>query len=214
MNEAEWLACTDPRVMLDYLRGKASERKLRLFAKACFGRLVSLLPDLRQRRAIEVLERVAEGTLTPLECRGVTAEVRQAIPLDDWVAGQPPTDSPHYVALMLYREFCSSSIAIHAVSASAGLADGVSEQHEQVQLMRCIIGNPFRPVAFDSSWRTPQAVALAQQIHDNRAFESLPTLADALQEAGCDNADILAHCRSAGPHVRGCWAVDLILGKE
>jgi hypothetical protein len=214
--EADWLACTDPQKMLQQLRGKSSDRKLRLFAVACFRRLVTLLPDLRQRRGIEALERLAEGTITRLECRGVTAEVRQAIPLDDWVADQPPTDSPHYIALMLYREFCSSSIATHAVSATAGLADGVSEQHEQVQLMRCIFGNPFRSVASFPSWLTwhdGTVTKLAEAIYEERAFDRLPILADALEEAGCDNADILKHCRSEGPHVRGCWALDAVLGR-
>jgi hypothetical protein len=55
---------------------------------------------------------------------------------------------------------------------------------------------------------------LAQAIYEERAFDRLPILADALEESGCYNADLLAHCRSDGPHVRGCWAVDLVLGKE
>jgi hypothetical protein len=145
MTEAEWLACADPRPMLDYLRGKVSDRKLRLFAAAGFRRLVSLLPDPRQRRGIEVLEQLADGAVTRSECRGVTTEVRHAIPRNGWVAGPMPTDDPHFIALMLYREFCSSSIAIHAVQATAGLADGAREQHEQIRLMRCVFGNPFRP---------------------------------------------------------------------
>jgi hypothetical protein len=147
MTEAEWLSCTDSTQMLNWLSssGKASDRKLRLFAVACFGRLFALLPDPRQRRGIEVLDQLAEGTVTLDACRGVAAEVRRAIPRDDWVADTPPTDDPHYIALMLYREFCSRSIAIHAVQATAGLADGYRERHERVRLMRCIFGNPFRP---------------------------------------------------------------------
>ena len=77
-----------------------------------------------------------------------------------------------------------------------------------------IFGNPFRPVTADPRWLTSTAVALARAIYDERAFDRLPILADALEEAGCDNADVLAHCRGDGPHVRGCWAVDLVLGKE
>ncbi|MBX3398315.1 MAG: hypothetical protein KF873_06205 [Gemmataceae bacterium] len=80
--------------------------------------------------------------------------------------------------------------------------------------MRDIFGNPFRPVAVDPAWLTSTAVAIAQGIYDDRAFDRLPILADALQDAGCENADILAHCRSEGPHVRGCWVVDLVLGKS
>jgi hypothetical protein len=75
------------------------------------------------------------------------------------------------------------------------------------------VANPFRPVTADPRWLTATAVALAQAIYEDRAFDRMPILADALEEAGGDDADLLAHCRSDGPHVRGCWAVDLVLGK-
>jgi len=81
-------------------------------------------------------------------------------------------------------------------------------------LLRCIFGNPFRPVAFNPAWRTSDVLLLAQGIYDERAFDRMPILADALQDAGCDNDDILSHCRDANqPHARGCWVVDLVLGK-
>jgi hypothetical protein len=73
---------------------------------------------------------------------------------------------------------------------------------------------PDRAVILSPEWRTSTAVALAQQMRESGDFGAMPILADALQEAGCDNADILAHCRGPGPHVRGCWVVDLVLGKE
>jgi hypothetical protein len=82
------------------------------------------------------------------------------------------------------------------------------------QLLRDIFGNPFRPVAFDSHWRTADVLGLARAIYDDRAFERMPILADALMDAGCENEEIINHCRGEGPHVRGCWVVDLILGKE
>ncbi|VTU00166.1 Uncharacterized protein (Fragment) OS=uncultured bacterium PE=4 SV=1 [Gemmataceae bacterium] len=81
-------------------------------------------------------------------------------------------------------------------------------------LIRDIFGNPFRPVAFDPEWRTSTVVALAQQMYDTRDFSAMPILADALQDAGCDSDDVLTHCRGTGPHVRGCWVVDAVLGKE
>jgi hypothetical protein len=214
MTEIEWESGTDPAAMLDLLRGKASDRKLRLFAAASFARLAALLPDPRQQRGIEVLEQLAEGAFTLAECRRVTTEVRHAIPPDDWVAGMPPTDHLHYIALMLYREFRSSSIATHAVQATAGLADGHREQHEQVRLMRCIFGNPFCPVTVKPQWLTSIAVSLARTIYEERAFDRLPILADALEDAGCDESELLAHCRCEGPHIRGCWVVDAMLGKS
>jgi hypothetical protein len=84
----------------------------------------------------------------------------------------------------------------------------------QCRLLWDIIGNPFRPVALDPSWRTSTVLALADGIYADRAFDRLPILADALEEADCDRADVLEHCRGDSPHVRGCWVVDLLLGKE
>ncbi|MBN9121064.1 MAG: hypothetical protein J0I06_18250 [Planctomycetes bacterium] len=75
-----------------------------------------------------------------------------------------------------------------------------------------MFGNPFRPVAFDPAWLTSTVIALAAGIYEDKAFDRMPILADALQDAGCDSTDILNHCRGSGPHVRGCWVVDLILG--
>jgi hypothetical protein len=82
------------------------------------------------------------------------------------------------------------------------------------QLLHCIFGNPFRTVAFDPRWRTADVLGLARGIYEDRAFDRLPLLADALMDAGCGEDQLLAHCRSEGPHVRGCWVVDLVLGKE
>jgi hypothetical protein len=81
-------------------------------------------------------------------------------------------------------------------------------------MLREIFGNPFRPVSIDPIWRTPQALALARTAYEERRFEELPLLADALEEAGCTDEAILAHCRGLGPHVRGCWVVDLVLARE
>ncbi|AMV28399.1 hypothetical protein VT84_28605 [Gemmata sp. SH-PL17] len=89
-----------------------------------------------------------------------------------------------------------------------------TEQTNQVSLIRDIFGNPFRPVIFSPSWRTSDAIALASQMYESRDFNAMPILADALQDAGCDNADILNHCRDTSlTHVRGCWVVDLVLDK-
>jgi hypothetical protein len=89
-----------------------------------------------------------------------------------------------------------------------------AELREQTHLARDIFGNPFRPVSFDPAWRTWTAVALAQQMYESRDFSAMPILGDALQDAGCTDEEVLGHCRGPGPHVRGCWVVDLVLGKE
>ena len=99
-----------------------------------------------------------------------------------------------------------------------------AHDHESQQLrslLRCVVGNPFRPVTIDPACLTPTVLALAQSAYDNRCLPSghldndrLAVLADAVEDAGCDNSDILNHLRSAGPHVRGCFALDLLLEKE
>ncbi len=81
-------------------------------------------------------------------------------------------------------------------------------------LIRDIFGNPFRPVTLDPRWLSSTVLDLARTIYDERVWERMPILADALMDAGCDNEEILNHCRGPGPHVRGCWAIDLVLGKE
>ena len=87
------------------------------------------------------------------------------------------------------------------------------EPREQVKLLRDIIGNPFRAVTIDPSWRTEAVVGLAAGMYESRNFSPMPVLADALEDAGCTSPDLLAHCRKAGPHARGCWVVDLVFGR-
>ncbi len=90
----------------------------------------------------------------------------------------------------------------------------MAEREAQSYLLRDVFGNPFRPVMLRSSWLTSTVKDLSAAIYGDRAFDRLPLLADALEDADCTNADILAHCRGPGPHVRGCWVVDLLLGKK
>src|SRR5262249_20901319 len=88
------------------------------------------------------------------------------------------------------------------------------ESSAQSDLLRDIIDNPFRPITLDPTCRTQAVVQLAKSLYEGRHFEDMPVLADALEEAGCTNPAILGHCRGPGPHVRGCWVLDLVLGKE
>jgi hypothetical protein len=252
MTEADWLACTDPKAMLESLSGKASDRKLRLFACACYRRIWHLLVDGVSRKAVEVGERLADGLATEDErssayqaADDVWAMIGDA---SEFVIDQQEPDEPdtmaeqcaHAIAAAGVNPYAAANAAEAAVAAvadsrhghsacgSAALAVGYAnaigdaadpqaqaeEQAVLCHLIRDISGNPFRLAPVDSSWLTPAVVGLAQGIYDERAFDRLPVLADALEEAGCHDLDILAHCRQPGEHVRGCWAVDLLLGKE
>jgi hypothetical protein len=134
-----------------------------------------------------------------------------------WEVRMRRTGEEQYVPSKQAREVaCLASLL-----ASAGVADmregmrvELDAEAQQADLTRCVFGNPFRPVTFFPSWLTPTAVGLARGIYDARAFDRLPILADALQDAGCEDQQLLAHCRGGGPHVRGCWVVDGVLGKS
>ena len=118
--------------------------------------------------------------------------------------------------------------AIRQASNRAGpVPDGITRSHRwhdefqaayfaairpKADLIRCVFQNPHCPLAFPLKWRTSAVVDLARTMYESRDFAAMPILADALEEAGCEDADILTHCRGDGPHVRGCWVVDGILG--
>ncbi len=257
MTKAEWLTCTDPDLMLRFLLGtnhprlqavesfpacKTSDRKLRMFACACYHRIRHMLPLPLAQPAVEVAERVADGMLPVEELQ--LAETRLREPLDaiegPWRASLGaeriallPTHEALALALQVVwlqapkAAWYASSNAHYAVAAmanpGAASSDGdfgasqVAEKRVQADLVRDIFGNHFRSTAIDPTcltWKAGLIQRLAQTIYDEPAFDRLPLVATALEEAGCDNAEILAHLRGPGPHVRGCWALDLVLGKE
>jgi hypothetical protein len=116
-----------------------------------------------------------------------------------------------------YAATSAASAQAWATDPTQGEVHAATERRErraQADLLRDIFGNPFRPVTFNPAWRSVAAVKLAQAIYQERAFDRLPILADALEEAGCTDAEILTHCRGGGEHVRGCWLVDLVLAEE
>jgi hypothetical protein len=116
----------------------------------------------------------------------------------------------------------AEAVARHAASVTEGDRDGILEQAlageraEQCRLLRDLVGDPFRPAELCPSWLAwngGTVVGLAGTIYRERTFDMLPVLGDALEDAGCDDVQVLAHCRSRGPHVRGCWLLDALLGK-
>jgi hypothetical protein len=220
MTEAEWLACTEPDGMLAFLRGKATGRQSRLFACACCRGIWGMLTDPRIRRAVESAEAFADGLIEP-DALAVSEEEAEAA-ISRGPSGEP-LDSAAYAAWWTTAAYEDSPGEIadqtarwveQALVDSLGPSAGDSEPTRQSDLLRDVFGALFRPTASRPEWVTPMVLALAGGIYADRAFDRLPILADALEEAGCMDAEILSHCRGPGPHVRGCWVVDLILGKE
>lgn len=215
MTEAEWLAATYPMPMLQLLIGKVSDRKMRLLGVAIARASWDRLEDERSRRAIDLAELFADGSVGIPELQSVVDgawDVRDEM----WDAGPEKADDRLWVA-----EAAALTSSLREWNRTFHHPGGTDDYYPfrlpkptHCDLIRDIFGNPFRPVAVVPAWLTSTAVAIAQGIYADRAFERLPILADALQDAGCENADILAHCRGEGPHVRGCWVVDLVLGKQ
>jgi hypothetical protein len=229
MTEHEWLVCDDPNRMLHFLRGKASDRKFRLFAVACCRRIWHLLTDARSREAVETGERYADGLVREPD-RLAIAEAAKHVDCDctnnaadaAYLAAEINSPKNHPDAEWGVASDTMSSAAyadprfVEARTTDFGLRyyPLASIQEAHCQLLRDIFGNPFRTVAVERSWLTSEVVTLAETIYDRRAFDRMPDLADALEKAGCTYAVILDHCRNSKEHVRGCWVVDLMLGKH
>jgi len=212
MTEADWLGSTDLTAMVDFLREKASNRKLRLFVCACCRRIWRFFKDKRSRKAVEISERYADGKATDEELANAEGDAWDA-------AGGEGSGSKNEAAAWAASdiEAAVSCGPETAAFANGRVKDAVREILAQCEVLRDIFGNPLCPTSIAPtwlSWKEATIPKLAQAIYDDRAFDRMPILADALEEAGCTNADILAHCRQPGEHVRGCWVVDLLLGKE
>jgi hypothetical protein len=215
LNAQTWETCTDPDTMLDDCR--ASPRTLRLFAVACCRRVAHLLPDKRFRQAVEVVERYAEGQASDKQRQAAKEACKKA-------RGTPVYTPAAAAATEAVDSSADQAAASAARSAACAEAGNVTEgpaweaaRASQVALLREIFNNPFRTIPVDRAWLDHNGGAvrsLARAIHQERRFEEMPVLADALQEAGCSDEEILEHCRGPNAHVRGCWVLDLILSAE
>jgi hypothetical protein len=227
MTEAEWLECGDPGPMVNFLRDKISVRKLRLVFCACCRSIWHLLDVPFLRRAVEIAERHADGQADDGELGAVQRELllgpRFARPNDraDAVYGTVtqgifPVWSLYAMANLAYADVARHALEQGRTHIPPDTKKRIRRSH--AALLRCVIGPlPFRPVFLNPvwlAWNDRTVVRLAQAVYDDHALERLPILADALEEAGCASADILDHLRDPGPHARGCWPVDAILGKK
>ena len=190
--------------MLAYLKGSpvddftfkhiVSPRKLRLFALA-WSRFFTSPKDVQRLQAIEIGEKYADGEATYDEvCAGWA-----------FLGGQFADTTPQQEALE----------AAYVGAYDVGWGQDTDELCDRVRanFLRDIFGNPFRPAPFDAAWAGATAKTIARTIYERRAFDQMPKLAIALEEAGCDSPDILTHCHTLNEHVRGCWLLDLLLGK-
>jgi hypothetical protein len=223
MSEEEWLAGVSASRMLQtvnrYAGGRALARKCRLLTCHLLRRVARLTPDPQFLHAVEVAERHQEGDATLAE---VAAAVHEAS-RHHWTGLDPVSTGlakavGSFLALQpLAGASSAAGACVWAYGIGRGPVTDASTERASAEiapLIRCVFGNPFRQVAVAATWRTATAIGLARGMYDTKDFGAMPILADALEDAGCDAADVLAHCRDprAG-HVRGCWVVDQVLGR-
>jgi hypothetical protein len=255
MTEVEWLEGTDPAALLVELvqgRGRASERKLRLYACSVVRRVWHLLPE-RSRQAVEVSERFADEPRLVLDLLDAQQEAEEALRTAWRLADEarlaydahliddaPGNEGADLCAEDGYQAYDALAFALDARSAAQiairvtayrldfrdlldllprvrRLVPGPAGTAAQCRLLREIVGNPFRPVRVNPAWLCwgdGIVRQLAWGVYEEGVFERLPILGDALEEAGCTDRSLLDHCREPGPHVRGCWIVDLVLDKS
>ena len=213
MTEAEWLTCTDPAPMLEFLRGKASDRKLRLFAVACCRQAWQRLPGGESRFAVELAEGAADDPSLIEDLPYAPAYDRRWVLHKLGVVSEPGDLAVFAAYGTTYSD--GGDAASRAVECGIG----------HCALLRDIFGPlPFWPVSSDPTWLAWHGGAipkLARSVYDERELPSghldparLAVLADMLEEAGCSNAEVLGHLRGPGPHVLGCHVLDAVLGKS
>lgn len=256
MTEQEWTGSSDPTPMLEYLRGKATDRKLRLFAVACCRSIWHLMTDDGSKKAVEAADRVVDGLSSKKELEvafgqagaacGEMFDAGDGSPVSAWYSARAAfstsNDGPSILGVLqvawetagaastvafewdskqwdriLCEEWIESGRNLKTFNrqdaayevgwdAFVDLAGWADERKAQASFLCDIFGTlPFRPVRLDPAWLTSTVIKLGEAIYGDRAFDQMPILGDALEDAGCTNADILDHCRASGPHVRGCW---------
>ncbi len=231
MTETEWHSATSVNDLDLWETTKNQNRKWRLFAAACCDRAVKSLNDPRLGPILLALDQYVDWEISWEELkriRKILPLIRKEIGLE-WVG---KNERLHFTASALDDATAKApQLALNSVYAVqfafASMGRGrkdetrrmqsyrAAEERVQLQLARDIFGNPFRTIVLDSRWHTSTAVGLARTMYDARDFGAMPILADALQDAGCEDESVLTHCRDAKQvHVRGCWVVDRVLGKS
>jgi hypothetical protein len=232
MTEAEWWAARDLVKLAGWLiyDTVAADRKLRLFSVACCAPLRDRVTDQGVLAALDLAAAFADGRID-------RAALDEAIrPL--WQNFNTRYTFPlRGAALALARVAHAEFACLHTTTPDvprgrdgddgsdpylpviAAISDQPGDTHasfpRKLGLLHDIFGPlPFREVAVEPAWLTADVLALARGIYDEKAFDRMPILADALQDAGCADDEVLSHCRQPNwEHVRGCWVLDLLLGR-
>jgi hypothetical protein len=232
VDEGKWLACRKPDRMLNFLERACPDRgrKFRLACVACCRRVWDLLADPRSRDALATAERFVDGHASLAEMHGAylaAHEAGQAILGPDRGKRTPYTRAAWaaiYASAVFppddgYGVLWAKQALLQLGSSRQN--DGRLNEREKADCLREVFGNPFRPTAFDPAWRTPAVSAVSAAAYEERSLPTgaleaarLAVLADALEDAGCADPAILEHLREPGHHVRGCWALDLCLGRR
>jgi hypothetical protein len=220
LTESEWQGCTDNALEMLWtlhaggkvMRTKVGRRKLRLFACGCCRRIWKLLRHRRLRDTVEIAERFSDGKATKKELERAFATARK-IRSEKIAAGLVIYTTHH---MPFEAAFGTTLLTTNFEKGKGNPTTNAFLPHTILcDLLRCVFGKPFAPIerSCTTAWTNSIVRALSHGIYEDRAFDRLPILADALEEAGCTDDAMLSHCRGPGPHVRGCWVVDLLLGK-
>jgi len=227
VTELEWERSIELRPMLEFLHGKISPRKFQLFAVACCRQHWELFCPQPYRQMVNRAEQFADGIGTDDELKALACVAFGPIPreLSVYAARCSAAAARETACCQFENPWVNAAEAadevLRAVSCHRGLyqdeysRDPHPEGYRQIALLYDIVGNPFLPMTFDQTWGTSTVVAMARRAYQSRDGFAMRILADALQDAGCEDEAILGHCRDANQvHARGCWLLDLILGKE
>jgi hypothetical protein len=195
-------------------RTRAGRRKLRLAGCGCCRVFWQLFRTKRNRAAIELAERYADGLVRKPDALAASRAARWG----EWVWSRADRRATRAARAVLESAIWTAARAgefLLSPALDSRRGCPVEEARRRAaNVFRDLFGNPFRPPRLEAAWRTRLAVDLARGIYDDRAPDRLPILADALEEAGCDDMQLLEHCRGDAVHVRGCWVVDWILERK
>ena len=225
MTEKQWLRSADAEAMNEHFGDQLIERKARLVMFACCRRHPEFLEPTPVKTMAGLLAAHYADPQVPAEPFD-GPDIRKAYKALEGYASDTDSGGLRGVAFGMVAAAEPVSVArrlnesfrylvfscVHDIAAGVSRRSTRKEAKAQALLYREIIGNPFRPVTAEPAWLTSTVVALARQMYATEDFSAMPILADALQDAGCEDATVLAHCRDTNQgHVRGCWVLDMLL---